>query len=320
MNTTPRNLDDHNPDEWGNIQLPGFDDSKLLDPNLNRVLANKETVKSPTWIANHKAGISTPEYRKKVSDGHKRFWANDTTGHRQLISKSSFDAKISFESKEQAHEIFWKCWAADRGEKLYKQLAKEYNVGYEGIITLVRGGRDSNGPRHHAYCPVDFDALEQMKEDWVKQYQTYKVCAVIPGCDQLDNYDRLYKESGLYARVVGVNRLAIPSLVYYCRFVLKNPSIQSVREYCDSLGIPKTGNDNRQYDHIMKKFPWLRKESSKTFEFDSYNELANFLHNHEDNKTVRKVDRVLAHDYVKYKIQWKGNNFLGWMFYKKTSE
>lgn len=320
MNTTPRDLDDHDPNEWGNIQLPGFDDSKLLDPNLNRVLANKETVKNPIWIANHKAGISTPEYRKKVSDGHKKFWKNVDQSHREHIAKSSFNASISFESKEQAHEIFWKCWAEDRGEKLYKKLAKEYNVAYEGIITLVRGGRDSNGPRHHAYCPVDPETLEQMKQDWVKQYQTYKVCAVIPGRDQLDNYDRLYKESGLYKKANEVNRLATPSLVYHCRFVLNNPSIQSVKEYCDSLGIPKYINDNRQYDAILnKKFPWLRNRPSETFEFDNYTELANFLHNHEDNKTVRNVDRVLAHEYVKYKVQWKGNNFLGWMFYKKET-
>lgn len=280
--------------------------------DINTTIANKEKAKDPMWRAAHKAAISTDEYKKKIKEGHQRFWSGDTTEHRKHIAESSFNAKISFSSKEQAEEIFWMCWGPDRGEKLYKKLAEEYDVGLEGIINLVRGGF-----RDHAYCPVDSFTLEKMKEDWIKKYQTYKVYAVIPGCDQLDNYDRLYKESGLYNRTTEVNRMATPSLVYHCRFVLENPTIESVKAYCDSIGIPKVNNDNRQYKTILcEKFPWLRKELSQTVEFDTYDEMAEFLTTHKDNKGIRKVSRELAWDYVKHRIQWKGNNFLGWMFYK----
>lgn len=292
---------------------------KKSQKQISSIIASNLLANDPDWQKAHAEATSTDEYKQKLKEGRKRFWAGDTEEHRKHIAQSSFNVKISFTSKEQATEIFWLCWGPDRGEKLYKKLAKQYDVGYDGIITLVRGGRDGNGPRHHAYCPVDESTLEKMKEEWTQQYQTYKVCAVIPGNDQLDNYDRLYKESGLYTKANAINRLATPSLVYHCRFVLENPSIESVKEYCDSIGIPKTCNDNRQYKTILsEKFPWLRNEPSQTFEFDSYNELAEFLTAHKHPESTRRVDRVLAHDYVKHRIQWKGNNFLGWMFYKKS--
>jgi hypothetical protein len=288
---------------------------KKSQKQISSIISSNLLAQDPAWQEAHKQATSTEEYKRKIKEGHERFWAGDTSEHRKHIAKSSFDAKISFTSKEQAAEIFWLCWGEDRGEKLYKKLAKQYNVGFDGIVNLVRGGI-----RGHEYCPVDDATLEQMKQAWNEKYQTYKVCAVIPGNDQLDNYDRLYKESGLYARANEVNKLATPSLVYHCRFVIDNPNIDSVKKYCDSLGIPKQGNDNRQYIHILKnKFPWLRNEPSQTIEFDSYQDLAEFLNSHPENKRIRKVDRALAWDYVKHRIQWKGDNFLGWMFYKKQA-
>jgi len=286
---------------------------KKSQKQISSIIASNLLVQDPNWIKAHREGISTPEYKQKLKEGHKRFWETATDEYRNQRAQTSFDAKISFASKEQATEIFWLCWGPDRGEKLYKKLAKKYNVGYEGIINLVRGGQ-----RGHEYCPVNDITLEKMKQDWREKYQTYKVCAVIPGNDQLDNYDRLYKESGLYNKAGQANKLATPNVVFYCRFILKNPTPQTVKEYCDSIGIPKVYNDMSQYNNILyKKFPWLTNKPSETVEFDSYEELAEFLNDHPANKGIRQVSRELAWDYVKHRIQWKGNNFLGWMFYKK---
>lgn len=289
---------------------------KKTEKQISSTISSNLLAANPDWQKAHAEAISTDEYKQKVKEGRQRFWAGDTQEHRKHIAQSSFDAKISFDSKEQAAEIFWLCWGPDRGEKLYKKLAEKYDVGFEGIVNLVRGHYN----KLHAWCPVDEPTLEKMKEEWTQQYQTYKVCAVIPGNDQLDNYDRLYKESGLYECATESNKLAIPSLVYHCRFVLENPTIESVKAYCTSIGISKVYNDNRQYKTILtEKFPWLRNKSSETFEFDSYKELAEFLTIHKHPKFNRKIDYVLAHDYVKHKIQWKGNNFVGWMFYKKEA-
>jgi hypothetical protein len=42
--------DDFNSNEWGNIQLPGFNDEKLLDPNLNIKLSAQQRSNNPKWI------------------------------------------------------------------------------------------------------------------------------------------------------------------------------------------------------------------------------------------------------------------------------
>lgn len=293
---------------------------KKTDKQISAKIAANELVKDPTWQAAYKAATSTDEYKQKVKQGHERFWSTVDQSHRDHIAAKAFEKSISFASEEQAHEIFWLCWGPDRGEKLYRKLAQQYNVGFDGIVNLVRGGRDARGPKHHAWCPVDPETLEKMKKDWQQKYQGYKVYAVRPGVEHLANYDRLYKESGLYTKAIEANRMATPSVVFHCRFMLPNPTVQSVKEYCDSIGIPKINNDLRQYKNILNdKFPWLRNEPCETFEFDSYEEMAHFLQTHEDNKSIRKVSRELAHDYVKHRIQWKGQNFLGWIFYKENS-
>ena len=288
------------------------------EKQINSTIANRLNAQDPEWRAAHAAATSTKEYKQKVAEGRARFWAGDTEEHRKKIAESSFNKSISFSSKEQAEEIFWKCWGEDRGEKLYKKLAKEYDVGFDGIVTLVRGRRTNAGLQHHAWCPVDPITLEKMKKEWLEKYQSYTVCAVQPGYDQLNNYDRLYKESGLYQKSNEGNRMATPSVVFHCRFMLPNPNLQSVKDYCDSIGIPKINNDLRQYKNILfDKFPWLSNKPSETYEFDSYEDMAEFLRHHEENKTIKNATRELAWDYVKHRIQWKGNNFLGWMFYKK---
>jgi hypothetical protein len=63
-------------DEWGNIELPGFGDDKLLDPNLNRKLAAQEVTKRPSWKKNNLEAITKPDIAKIKSDATKQQWAN----------------------------------------------------------------------------------------------------------------------------------------------------------------------------------------------------------------------------------------------------
>jgi hypothetical protein len=133
---------------------------KVLPTNANikRGVANAINAQDPKWQEAHSKATSTDEYRQKVKEGHERFWATVDPSHREHIAKKAFDNQISFDSKEQAEEIFWKCWGEDRGEKLYKKLAKEYNVGFDGIVNLVRGAQ---GNGLHAWCPVDKETLKR---------------------------------------------------------------------------------------------------------------------------------------------------------------
>ena len=75
-----------NKDEWGNIELPGFDDSKLLNPKLNVVLAAqtesfKENSKK-TGKANWATLASSNEHKQALRKG----W--DKPGARESKSTS----------------------------------------------------------------------------------------------------------------------------------------------------------------------------------------------------------------------------------------
>lgn len=96
MNNTPRNLDDHDASEWGNVELPGLSDEKLHGTNWTKITAikraievrkkiqaadpiayrekqsaiSKEVFKDPIKKHNHALGIekrdNNPEYQKIV--------------------------------------------------------------------------------------------------------------------------------------------------------------------------------------------------------------------------------------------------------------
>ena len=46
-----------NTEEWGNIELPGLDDEKLLKTNWNRVAASREKAKDPQYRLNLSKGL-----------------------------------------------------------------------------------------------------------------------------------------------------------------------------------------------------------------------------------------------------------------------
>jgi len=292
------------------------DDKKIL--RYDKVsISNKERMSNPEYVKEWrealKQGTSTEEYTKNLNAGKKKFWENSPDSHRKHIAKKSADANLTFESKEQAEEIFWKCWGSDRGEKLYKKLSKEYNVSFHGIISLVRGNFDKTT---HIYCPVSYEKLEEMKEEWDQKYKSYTVVVQTPGCDLLEEYDRLYQESEQYRKVAEAWKLTTPSVVFHCRFKLKNPTPQSVREYCDSIGIPRIKNDLGQYKQILNdKWKWLTTKKSSKKVFNSYQEAANFLTSHPENVDGKKFTTQSLYD--KIPITWRdGYTFSGWMIRK----
>lgn len=286
-------------EEWGNIELPGLSDEELFSKNWNLVAAAIEKAQDPRYLEN-------------LKKGKERFWQNAPQSHRDHIAKKAADASLNFESKEQAEEIFWRCWGEDRGEKLYKKLAKEYNVSFHGIINLVRGDSDKTA---HIYCPVSYEKLEQMKEQWEQNYKSYTIVVQSPGFDLLDEYDHLYQESDHFIKVADAWKLTTPSVVFHCRFNLKNPTPQSVREYCDSIGIPRIKNDLAQYKMIMNRWKWLTTKKSKKKVFKSFQEAADFLTSHPENTDSKKFSTQSLYD--KMPITWRdGASFAGWMIVK----
>lgn len=262
----------------------------------------------------HQKRMSDPEVRKNIQAGKDEWWNSLTEEEKEEFqekkSKSNQLASLIFDSKEQAEKIFLKCWDKDRGEKLYKKLAKEYNVSFHGIISLVRGNFDQTV---HIYCPVSYEKLEQMKEEWKQKFKTYTVVVESPGSDLLDEYDRLYRESEQYNKVAEAWKLTTPSVVFHCRFKLKNPTPQLVRDYCDSIGIPRIKNDLGQYKQILNdKWKWLTTKKSKKKTLNSYQEAADFLTSCPENIDNKKFNTQSLYD--KMPITWRdGYSFAGWM-------
>lgn len=75
MNNTPRNLDDHDPSEWGNVELPGLSDEQLHSKNWNKITAARETVKTREkngWKEKNEQRLQDPEYVKRWSGSIKK--------------------------------------------------------------------------------------------------------------------------------------------------------------------------------------------------------------------------------------------------------
>ena len=93
--------------EWGNIELPGFGDDKLLSPNVNKTLANRANAKDPKWIEAKERGqrayIDSPDYvnpkgmlGKKHKEGHSELMSNKLTGKAKPVEGNK---KISIARK-----------------------------------------------------------------------------------------------------------------------------------------------------------------------------------------------------------------------------
>jgi hypothetical protein len=88
-------------DEWGNIELPGFGDDKLLDPNLNRKLAAQEVTKRPSWKKNNLEAITKPDVVKSKSDATKLQWANGRKDVVENIRKAGTEKWKDAKYREQ---------------------------------------------------------------------------------------------------------------------------------------------------------------------------------------------------------------------------
>ena len=105
-------------DEWGNIELPGFGDDKLLSPTINKRLSNIEKGK----IAKEKGtfkGVNNPMYGLpgsflgknhlaesliKMSNSQEKTWEDDTVRKKRIESMNNPDSK---NKKSQSLKESW---------------------------------------------------------------------------------------------------------------------------------------------------------------------------------------------------------------------
>lgn len=294
----------------------------ILDAQRAQSIIHKKGDGYVRMVQSIRDRVQTPEYKENLKRGKERWWNSLSEQERQQWhdnqSRNSRRVSLSFRDEAQAHEIFWKCWDEDRGEKLYAKLAKKYNVAVNGIINLVRGSYNTKTKSYetHFYCPVDIDTLEQMKKEWQNKYQSYIITAISPGSDLLEEYDQLWLNSEWYDKVNIVYKMSTPSVVYHCRYKLKDKSLHGVREYCDSIGIPRLINDFRQYKALMNRFHWLTKKKSKTYTFDTLDAAAEFF----SQFTNKKVTGANVWETIQKGIALRDNSpFAGWIIKKEKS-
>jgi hypothetical protein len=89
MNTTPRELDDHDSSEWGNVQLPGLSDEELHAKNWNVITAARIRANNPVYKEKAKQTrlktITDPEWKSNHSNIMKELYQNNEVYRNNLI-------------------------------------------------------------------------------------------------------------------------------------------------------------------------------------------------------------------------------------------
>ena len=78
MNTTSTEI-------WGNIELPGFSDNLLLNPNLNKILANREKMQKGSEVYEKVVAAWTEEKRAETGEKSRQQWEDDEYRNRVIL-------------------------------------------------------------------------------------------------------------------------------------------------------------------------------------------------------------------------------------------
>lgn len=96
---------------WGNIQLPGISDEKLLNTNWNRVQASKELVNSSEWKNKIKQRTADPDYKQKHSKAidkrnNRKDWKQIRQGVGDKLKKKVMTPDGIFDSRSEAAKFY----------------------------------------------------------------------------------------------------------------------------------------------------------------------------------------------------------------------
>lgn len=108
-------------DEWGNIELPGLSDEKLLNTNWNYVDSNRRKAQDPKW----------KEKMKQAADAYKNtetFKEKCRVNGEKLRNNPDWLEKISNLNKERAKDPTWKEKMKQAGKNLKNNLEWRKNV------------------------------------------------------------------------------------------------------------------------------------------------------------------------------------------------
>jgi hypothetical protein len=152
MNTIPRNLDDFDASEWGNVQLPGLSDEELHAKNWNQVTLNIET------------------------------WKNENTRNARIkgIKKAKAEvSKFTQYSRKELRKIYDESWVEFRGQPLVDSLSKKYNLSSIAVQNLI-----------YNYSNIVSENIHNKNvKKWEQEYGFGIWQITTPGIELLGDYD-----------------------------------------------------------------------------------------------------------------------------------
>lgn len=270
-------------------------DAKALREKIEGLYKGKDLTQDDKKILRYdNLSIQSKERWENLSDNDKAEFSRKVTAGKLTISK------------DQADEIWFKLWGADRGSELYKKLALEYNVAYDAVFMLALGD--------HPLSPVDRGQWQKIHNHWHSLYGYNKNVYIVrsPGNDLLDFYDKQNLLRGYCKK----SKLS-PSEIFDIRFRWDDKSRKAIKTFCDAKGIKVDGAMYITY--ATKTFGWLVDCPHKEWEFNSFVKMSEWLFKHANKEF--KGGGQLAEKYVKLGMIWmdKGYGLNGWSFIKKET-
>lgn len=124
------------PDEWGNIELPGLDDSKLFNTNWNRVAAGLENKHNPKLLAQAQDKKNNPKFSSTM-----REVAQLRNQNKEYISALA-DGIANRENTYQAESNS----RPEVQEKISKSLKENYTKTEEHLAKVAAKNKERSKP------------------------------------------------------------------------------------------------------------------------------------------------------------------------------
>lgn len=219
----------------------------------------------------------------------------DSNIRKKTESKLSTDFNISLSriknvTPKIALEIYNKCLGEHRSSKYFRQLGKEYNLGYYTINAIAQND----------YSILNISKSQHKKnlEQWNSEYG-YVMEVRSPGNDLLDFYDQQNEQRGLSQRL-----MLPPSVIYYYRFVETDWTPKQVKELFPHI------KGNSLLPLLRERLVWLTDTPSIRKICYSQEEVFDYVRAQTNAKTI---------DYTvhsKAGLGWHGS-LAGWSFVRK---
>jgi len=222
MNNTPRDLDDHDPNEWGNVELPGMTDDKLHSTNWNQVTAARIRAQDPEWIkkiteinrarmqdleglAKHRAMMKSDEYKK----AHQTSTQNEEyRKHKSELSKKMWQdpeyrkvqqqAITTPEVKEKQKVAAQKRETDPEYQKRKKEWSSKFKDNHERNTLISK--------KRKAYLEAHPEARQELSERAKRNHETRTK----------EDYDKIHdkrKASGWHAKTIEAGKKKMKPIV-----------------------------------------------------------------------------------------------------------